>query len=307
MKIDVHDLLEDAAPRSAGHLDVEQIAARGRSLQRRRALARTLSAVAIVVVVAVAIGRTTGEDASRVDIIGPAGPGSPSGVTTSTVLDLHEGPTPGSDPSPTSTAPEGVSPPVSEGEPRHSEATFTDPAGDTETTDAWAIPGQTRSPEPELDIVNGSVTRLTDAVRLQVQVANLTDAMPPGADGGAYTFSFTIEAGDQRIAGAAAMQRYNGYEEIQMALGVESYSACAKCSVTFDPSSDTITGLVPFTAIDEQLRAGGHPGLQAGDRLSGPIVDTQWVHTRNQDQTTDGPYAAAEADRATGPGKFIEL
>lgn len=306
MKTNVQDLLEDAAPRPTAALDVDQVERRAQALRRRRTAGRALSGVGAVALLTLAVANLGGGQPTRLDTVDPAGPGSTarSEATTTTVVTGGAQADPESGHSAPSTSTTAA---TSKGSiPAQQGAMFDDPAGDTEKTNMWA-PGTIRSPEPELDVVRGRIAALPDDLLVQVRVADLTDSPPPGADGGAYKVAFTFETGGATTGGRVSMQRYDGFEEIQIAIGTERFSPCPECSVQFDSDGDTVSGLVSIAVINRHLRASGHPGpgLRSGDRVFDPTIDTQWVHTENQNQETDGPYAASTADRATGPGRSV--
>ena len=302
MKTDLHDLLEDAAPRPAVSLDVDRIKGRGRGLRRRRVAARATSALALAGLIGVAVGNAGGSDGPRIDTTDPAGETHATQPATTTVVRGAGSSDPQSaQPTTTTTASE-----TGGGVPEAQSVVFGDPAGDTEKTNPFA-PATARSPEPELDIVEGQMTAFEDALRFDVRVDDLTDAAPPGSDGGAYKVAFTLETGGATTGGRVVMQRYNGFEEIQIAIATENVVPCQECSVEFSSDRNTVSGVVPIEVIDRLLRANGHPGqgLRPGDRVFDPAVATQWVHTQNRSQETDGPYGASDADNASGRGRSI--
>ena len=302
MRTNLQDLLEDAAPRPAGALDVAQVTHRGRRLRRRRVAARAASCLAVIGLIGVGIGNVGGDDAARIDPTGPADRAPGSQRTTTTVVRTGEASDPGSaQPTSTTTSPNSHEPALD-----HQSVVFGDPAGDTEKTNPFA-PGTARSPEPELDIVEGQITAFEEVLRFDIRVDDLTDSAPPGSDGGAYRFAFSLDTGGATTGGRVVMQRYNGFEEIQIAFATEGVTPCPECTVQFSSDRDTVTGLVPREVVDRLLRANGHPGpgLRPGDRVFDPTIGTQWVHTKNSSQGTNGWYAASGADGASAPGRSL--
>lgn len=321
---DLHDLLHAEAPDPSSPLDADAIRARARARTRNARLARI--GVPLVLVVALGVGvMAIGDDGAPTVSVDQADdptqpdPGGSAPPTTTPSLPTNED---GSDTSPTvgvegpaTSAPEPAEPEDTEDvEPSPTQdantaARLTDPAGDTAEHDPWAVPGTTRHPEPTLDLVGGSIHLDGEILEFRIDLDDLDDDGPRGADGGAYRFSFRYEDPTTSVNLELDMQRYNGHQFVRFH-GDPGAQPCDECTVRFDAERDAVIAHVPRAALATVVEDTTGQPTMAGGRLTHLRLGTQWVHTSNdlsrcedQDRYVDcppGPYAAASADDAEG-------
>ena len=299
----VEELFRKATVRPSRPLDVDELRrrARRRTATRRMAV-MSIPVVAVVALVGAAVG-VSRDDSSGTTTVTVGRAGSPE--VPGPIEHPSERDTSASVENGRPTGERGMETPRPPAEHR---AAFTDPVRDTAPLDPWAIPGTTRNPEPMLDITGGSLTASTDTLVVEIELADLDQPAPPGADGAAYAFGFNLRDDGREIGIGVDMQRYNGHQAVRLLVG-ETVEACRGCTLEFDAGRDVVAARIPATALDAALRARTDRGLEGNPTFSSLRITTQWVHTQNNGEgcadpdrgvgCPPGPYAAAEADTAT--------
>ena len=300
---DLRERLRDAAD-GRDEVDVHAVRRRAGVLRRQRTAMRVAPIVAIVVGALVVMPRLGGDDGEIAPMVTDGGSTTSVVPTVPTTAGVE--PTERAGPTTSTTAPDGshcCRAPIDH------ELSYEDRAGDTRlrtaTTLSFVPPsGGERQPEPELDIVGGSVTLTESHLRTAVHVDDLTDAGPAGSDGGAWATKLTIwDDGEERFVDISA-RRYNGLEEV-FVLVYPEVEPCDECLVAFDATDDVVSVVVPRAVIDRLL---GGDGLDAGDRIAGPGAETSWLYTeRDEPGEREGSFAGAVADTAAGPGRSFTL
>jgi len=341
---DLRQLLRDAA-QPAGDLDLTAVRARSDVRSRRQRATRAAGVAFAVLIVGggalLSVG--DGSDGTTVtadrpddqtvtdaqddgndpvddglpgeDGTGPAvGPLTPSTITTSP-LEPTPQPEPGSegDEVPGGNDSDGAVAPATTTTaaplpPAERSLRFDDPAGDTSRDPR--VPTTTRHPEPQLDLVGASLAVKEDVLVTEIDVVDLEDEAPQGANGTLFRFLFTYETGEQRHQIIVDVQRFNGSQFIRFD-GDFGSRVCDGCTATFDAAADTVRGVVPLSALEDLVEQFGGGSAGPGVRLSEPAAQSGWVNSPTSARDCEDPSSgsvcsssSAVADNAEGTGSI---
>lgn len=177
---------------------------------------------------------------------------------------------------------------------------FTDPEGDAEGS-MWAVPGTTRSSEPNLDITQVEITAHEDStLTFSTTLVDLDAEGPRGANGGEYLISFRYSDDHGATTLQVDVDRYNNTEGVRL-ITMDGPVECADCRLDIDLVTDLVTAFVPLTAIDlalEHVRGASITGHVVLDHFE---AITSWAHTTH---SADGSGCDDPAAR-TGCSGFI--
>lgn len=325
---ELHDLLQRAAPEPRRPVDIADLDRRAaRQRTRTRALAGVSAVLVVAAVLTIGLTQTGSERDGRVDT---AGNGEPTPPQVSDDHDEDSAAAPDTDdpaPSPKASATEPTitssadTPKASEVGPsgqRPSEVvTLTDAERDTEAS-PFAVSLTSRQPEPALDIVAAQLRSdpASGTLTTHMELADLSDTAPPGADGARYEWRTTLVSPTRTIDLVIEVQRYNDDQYVRFVTyagpDIGEILPCGpSCDIYFDALNDTVSVAIPGPAVEQLLRAVSI-GQTETVTLTGLSAQTVWIHTTRdanscaeRDTRTDcsGPYANAPADNAQAAGE----
>lgn len=192
---------------------------------------------------------------------------------------------------------------------------YTDDAGDVETS-IWALPGTTRPSEPNLDLRAVGVQGEASVLRIVVEVEDLDEQGPRGANGAQYKTSFRLTDDAGGVDLAVHLDLYNSTQGVRF-MTSDGPVGCPECDAVLEYEANLLVIVVPLDQLDGALsRVRGEP-MRGDVTLDGFTTTSTWVHTEQRADGTDcddptdrtgcrpGPFAAADADSARGAHSLV--